>query len=66
MLKCPSLLVGRYRTPTGLKERHMAPESFSLVNVYRMYELGKGRKVGQKGIKLPKLCRFGARNDSKG
>ena len=44
----------------------MAPESFSLVNVYRMYELCKGRKVGQKGIKLPKLCRFGARNDSKG
>jgi hypothetical protein len=33
----------------------MAPESFSLVNVYRMYEFAKGRKVGQKGTKLPKL-----------
>ena len=26
----------------------MAPESFSLVNVYRIDELAKGRKVGQK------------------
>ena len=33
----------------------MAPESFSLVNVYRMDELAKGRKVGQKGTNLPKL-----------
>ena len=33
----------------------MAPESFSLVNVYRMDELAKGRKVGSKGNKLTKL-----------
>ena len=55
MHKCPSLLVGRYRTLTGSIERHMAPENFSLENVYRMYELAKGRKVGQTGTKLPKL-----------
>ena len=33
----------------------MAPESFSLVNVYRVDELAKGRKVCRNGTKLPKL-----------
>ena len=33
----------------------MVPDSFSLVNVYRMDELAKGRKVGPRGTKLPKL-----------
>ena len=33
----------------------MAHESFGLVNVYRMDELAKGRKVGQKGANLTKL-----------
>ena len=51
----PLLVVGRYGTLPGRSEHHMAPGSFSLVNVYRMEERAKGRKGGQNGRNVPNL-----------